>query len=133
VSLAVPAIPEVENNAHTQTKVDLGNRFVFPATSAQRRYWLLDQLLPGGNPALNMPIGLRWRGPLEPATLKLALNATVARHEALRTTFEADRKQLRQLITPILELDLSIDERNNFDASADEASFAISLSPHAFD
>jgi|GEM_PF-1875866 len=80
--------------------------FVFPATSAQRRFWLLDQLLPDGNPALNMLLGLSWHGPLAPIILQRALNELVARHEVLRTTFEPDRRQLQQLIAPALVLDL---------------------------
>lgn len=84
--------------------------FVFPTTPAQRRFWLLDQLIPGGNPALNMPIGLHWHGPLKPPILQRALNQVVARHEALRTTLEPGRRQLQQLIAPTLMIDLSMDE-----------------------
>ncbi len=79
--------------------------FVFPATAAQRRFWLLDQLQPGGNPALHMPITLRLRGPIDPSLLELAFNQVIARHESLRTTFENNRGQLRQLISPRLQLD----------------------------
>ena len=85
---------------------DEASVFVFPATPAQRRFWLLDQLQPGGNPALNMCVALRWHGPLDQAVLRRALNEVVARHEALRTTFESERGQLRQLIAPSLTLDL---------------------------
>jgi len=84
--------------------------FVFPATPAQRRFWLLDQLQTGGNPALNMSIALRWRGPLMPLVLRRALNEVVARHEALRTTFESDRGQLHQIIAPTLLLDLAVSD-----------------------
>lgn len=82
--------------------------FIFPATSAQRRFWLLDQLQPGGNPAFNMSVAMRWRGPLDRSVLRRALNEVVARHEALRTTFEDERGQLNQLIAPALVLDLPI-------------------------
>ena len=88
--------------------MDTESVFVFPATPAQRRFWLLDQLIPGGNPALNMSIGLRWRGPLEESILRRALNQLVARHEALRTTLEPDRKELRQLVAPTMVLELPI-------------------------
>jgi non-ribosomal peptide synthetase component F/thioesterase domain-containing protein len=87
--------------------------FVSPPTPAQRRFWFLDQLQPGGNPAFNMSLAMRWHGPLDQLVLRRALNEVVARHEALRTTFEDERGQLRQLIAPALLLDLPI-----LDASA---------------
>jgi non-ribosomal peptide synthetase component F/thioesterase domain-containing protein len=85
---------------------DAASVFVFSPTPAQRRFWLLDQLQPGGNPSLNMCLALRWHGPLDQPVLRRALNEVVARHEALRTTFESPRGQLRQLIAPSLVLDL---------------------------
>ena len=95
--------------------------FAFPATSAQRRFWLLDQLQPGGHPAFNMSLAMRWHGPLDQLVLRRALNEVVARHEALRTTFEDERGQLRQLIAPSLTVDLPILDASAFrDASASD-------------
>ena len=93
--------------------------FVFPATPAQRRFWLLDQLQPGGNPALNLSLALRWHGPLDQLMLRRALNEVVARHEALRTTFDYERGQLRQLIAPALVLDLPCLDARNFPNATD--------------
>lgn len=93
---------------------DTASVFVFSATPAQRRFWLLDQLQPGGNPALNMCLALRWHGPLDQPVLRRALNEVVARHEALRTTFESERGQLRQLIAPSLVLDLPTLDASDF-------------------
>ncbi len=97
------AIPTSTPRATDTSVEQSGEResvFAFPATSAQRRFWLLDQLFPSGNPALAMPIGLHWQGLLSITALQEALNQLVARHEALRTTFEPDRRQLQQLIAP---------------------------------
>ncbi|HEV2842207.1 MAG TPA: condensation domain-containing protein, partial [Chthoniobacterales bacterium] len=88
--------------------------FVFPASPAQRRFWLLDQLQPAGNPALNLSLALRWHGPLDRSVMQRALNEVVARHEALRTTFDYQRGELRQLIAPTLVLDLPLSDAADF-------------------
>ena len=58
----------------------------FPVSFSQLREWILDQLEPG-NPAYNIPGGLRVEGPLDLAAFTGAVNEIVRRHEALRTTF----------------------------------------------
>lgn len=100
-----PIASEADGASDVITATD-ASVFVFSATPAQRRFWLLDQLQAGGNPSLNMCLALRWHGPLDQTVLRRALNEVVARHEALRTTFESERGQLRQLIAPSLVLDL---------------------------
>jgi amino acid adenylation domain-containing protein len=57
-----------------------------PLSSAQQRLWLVDRLAPG-NPAYNVPLGVRLRGPLDPELLDRALAAVLARHPALRSRF----------------------------------------------
>ena len=74
--------------------------FIFPATAAQKRFWLLDQLVPGGNSALNMPLAVRLRGSLDLRALQRAFNEILRRHESLRTTFHCEKGQLFQVITP---------------------------------
>lgn len=60
----------------------------FPLSFAQQRLWFLDQFEP--NTALyNIPEALVIDGPLDQAALQQALDALVARHETLRTTFVA--------------------------------------------
>src|SRR6187397_520350 len=57
------------------------------ATSfAQELLWLLDRATPGLT-AYNMTIARRLAGPLDVEALRRALDALVARHEALRTRF----------------------------------------------
>ena len=55
-----------------------------PLSYAQERLWFIDQLQPG-NPVYNIPFSVRIDGPLDVAALERALNATLARHETLRT------------------------------------------------
>ncbi len=58
-----------------------------PLSFAQHRLWFLDRLEPG-SVAYNLPILVRFDGPLEAGALAAALSEVVRRHEALRTTFE---------------------------------------------
>ncbi len=59
-----------------------------PLSSGQRRLWFLDQLEPG-SAAYNMPVLARLSGALDEAALWRSLGGLVARHEVLRTRFEA--------------------------------------------
>ncbi|HEY3304677.1 MAG TPA: amino acid adenylation domain-containing protein [Candidatus Binatia bacterium] len=62
------------------------NRDSVPLSFAQQRLWFLDQLEPD-NPLYNVPTALRLSGKLSVELLRRSLDAIVARHEALRTTF----------------------------------------------
>jgi len=57
-----------------------------PLSSAQRRLWFLDQLNPG-DPAYNIHIALRVRGPLDLVALSRSLAEIIRRHDTLRTKF----------------------------------------------
>ncbi|HEX6292635.1 MAG TPA: amino acid adenylation domain-containing protein [Herpetosiphonaceae bacterium] len=69
----------------------------FPLSFAQQRLWLLDQLDPG-SAAYIIAAAVRLRGPLNTAALAASLDALVARHETLRTTFTQEAGQPRQII-----------------------------------
>src|SRR5258706_4101012 len=94
-----------------------------PLSFAQQRLWFLNQLEPG-SPLYNMPVALRLRGRLDRAALQKSLNAIVARHEALRTRFEAEDGNPVQVIAEtavveIAETDLS-QRRDAFQSWRDE-------------
>src|SRR5215212_9755481 len=57
-----------------------------PLSSAQQRLWFLDQLEPH-SAGYNMRFAVRLQGPLDITHFHRAVNALVARHEILRTTF----------------------------------------------
>ncbi|HNG96263.1 MAG TPA: condensation domain-containing protein, partial [Acidobacteriota bacterium] len=75
---------------------------------AQQRLWFLDQLEPN-NPAYNVPIALRLRGPLDAPALERALTELIARHESLRTSFASGEGDPVQIIHPPQPFHLAVD------------------------
>ncbi|MFG1951744.1 amino acid adenylation domain-containing protein [Micromonospora sp. NPDC048830] len=95
---ALPPIPA--QFRMPQVGGDLAGRYVLPASSGQRRLWFLAQLDPAGAGAYTVDSAVRLTGPLDPDALHAALNAVVARHETLRTSFhEADGEPV-QVVSP---------------------------------
>ncbi|MBK8231203.1 MAG: amino acid adenylation domain-containing protein [Candidatus Eisenbacteria bacterium] len=80
-----------------------------PLSYAQQRLWFIHQIDPG-SPAYNVPSALRLHGRLEPDVLGLALSAVVARHESLRTRFEAEQGNPHQVIDAAAPLALPIED-----------------------
>lgn len=71
--------------------------FEFPCSFAQQRLWIDDRLA-GGSAFYNIHASIRVPVALEPATLERGLDALVARHETLRTTFiERDGTPMQQV------------------------------------
>ncbi|WP_158892624.1 non-ribosomal peptide synthase/polyketide synthase [Amycolatopsis anabasis] len=70
-----------------------------PLSFAQQRLWFLDRLRPG-DPEYNSALAFRLLGPLDLDALAAALRALVARHEALRTTFDEVDGEAVQVIQP---------------------------------
>ena len=68
-----------------------------PQSFAQQRIWLLDQITPGGC-AYNIPRALTIRGDLDVSALQTAIDAVVARHEVLRSTYASSRGRPVQII-----------------------------------
>ena len=70
-----------------------------PASYAQQRLWFLDRLQPNGR-QYNVPIAIRLGGAVDEDALRAALDGLVARHEILRTTFDAPDGVPVQVIHP---------------------------------
>lgn len=64
-------------------------RYEFPASFAQRRMWVLEQLDPG-RATYTVPWAIWLDGPLDLPALTSAWTAALSRHEALRTVFRDD-------------------------------------------
>src|ERR1700755_250784 len=80
--------------------------FVYATSYAQRRLWFLSQLTPEAA-TYHIVSGFRLRGAWNVAALRAALNQIVARHESLRTAFEATDGTPVQVIYPSLPLPLT--------------------------
>jgi amino acid adenylation domain-containing protein/non-ribosomal peptide synthase protein (TIGR01720 family) len=78
-----------------------------PLSFAQQRLWFLNQMGLDG-PAYNVPLALDIRGPLLVPALEQSLNAVVARHEVLRTTFTTTNGRPFQVIAPALHIPLDV-------------------------
>jgi amino acid adenylation domain-containing protein len=78
-----------------------------PASSAQERLWLLEQLDPG-TPSYHVPGCVRLRGALDEAALAAALAEVVRRHEALRTGFVEVGGRVYQRIAEAVEIELLV-------------------------
>ena len=101
----------------TPTESDLQ---VVPASSAQQRFWLLDQLDPAAA-AYTMPMARRLKGALDVPALRAAFNTIVARHEVLRTVFALEGEEPVQVVQPALVLDVPIVDLGVLESAEREA------------
>jgi amino acid adenylation domain-containing protein len=97
--------------------------------------WVIDQVTPG-NPAYNLSIGYRLRGPLEVAALEDGFNDVIKRHESLRTTFAVENGEPLQIIHPELRINLAtteLDPLNGEDRESRVQALASQISVKSFD
>jgi acyl-CoA synthetase (AMP-forming)/AMP-acid ligase II/acyl carrier protein len=82
-----------------------------PLSFAQERIWLHQQISPGSI-AYNCPAHLQLRGRLDPSAMAQALDALVARHEALRTTVAEESGRAVQSIQARSPISLPLIDRS---------------------
>ncbi len=70
-----------------------------PLSPAQQRLWFLQQFDPWST-QYNVCLGYELRGPLDIAALRSSMTEVAARHDALRTSFPAERGRPRVRIEP---------------------------------
>ncbi|GHO70186.1 hypothetical protein KSC_090780 [Ktedonobacter sp. SOSP1-52] len=90
-----------------------------PASFAQQRLWLLEQLSPD-TAAYHIPLAVRLRGPLDVAALEQGLGEIIQRHESLRTVFSMQDGQVKQTILPFSGFTLSSIHLSAWDAATGE-------------
>ena len=92
------AIPAADEHAEAVSTIPVASRDgMLPQSFAQQRLWFLDQFDPDSTEYVT-PTALRLRGVLDVPALTTALTGLVARHESLRTTFDAVDGQAVQLV-----------------------------------
>lgn len=86
-----------------------------PLSFAQQRLWFLDRLRPG-DARYNSAVAVRFTGTVDHEALRTALAAVVARHEALRTTFEETDGRPAQRVHPAGPVPLPVRDTGDLDA-----------------
>ena len=107
----VADLPDKEGRALLSTLIEdeNGSAETFPVSFAQQRLWFLAQLEPD-NPSYNLSQILRLKGELNVNALEQTINAIIARHESLRTTFKAVDGQPVQIVSGVKEIKLPLTE-----------------------
>ena len=91
---------------------------LLPLSYAQERLWFLEQLESLG-PTYNVPVVMRFRGDLRISALQRALDAFLARHDALRLSFEVvDGKPFQRVGPPAAWTLRQVELRTGADADA---------------
>ncbi len=78
-----------------------------PLSHSQLAAWF-QYRIEGAREEFNMPLALRFEGPLDSVALAAALNDVVARHEALRTNFDEHEGVPYQIVHPSRTVQLAV-------------------------
>ncbi|HEY6351867.1 MAG TPA: amino acid adenylation domain-containing protein, partial [Candidatus Angelobacter sp.] len=81
-----------------------------PLSYAQQRLWFLDKLQEGTSPEYNLLEALSLHGALDFAALQRTLAVLVDRHEILRTHFGERQGEPVQVIEPVLQIALPVED-----------------------
>lgn len=105
--------------------------FLFPASFAQRRLWLVEQLTIGAS-LYNVPLVFRLKGALNIKVLAESFNEIVRRHEVLRTAFDMPDGQITQVIASHLAISLPLIDLQSAGAIASDQDHGITGEEQAF-
>ncbi|HTV84794.1 MAG TPA: aminotransferase class III-fold pyridoxal phosphate-dependent enzyme, partial [Dyella sp.] len=116
---AAKLLPEGRFASPLPKAADRRETLAYPLLDAQKQLWFLAQDDAGANAAYNQSIGLQIRGPLDTQALWKAVNRVIERHEALRSTIDANgdaQSASSQVMLPRAHADFSSlqeDERDS--------------------
>ena len=108
LAAALPAREDRADPAPLRKLPRTGGEQAFPASFGQQRLWFLNELDPESGPAYAVQGAIRIGGELDPELLERAFGAVVARHEALRTGFEAQDGEAVQVVAPMAALEVPV-------------------------
>ncbi|KVV34097.1 hypothetical protein WK79_31870 [Burkholderia ubonensis] len=114
-SASAPAEAKSETEAtarkpipHPESETEAAPIHTAPLSFAQQRFWFLDRLAGDDSALYHIASALRLRGPLDVAAAQRAIDAIVARHDSLRTTFalvgDAPRQRVHAAWRPALRI-----------------------------
>ncbi|MEE3956197.1 amino acid adenylation domain-containing protein [Peribacillus frigoritolerans] len=92
-----------------QTVDEIEEEFIFPASYAQSRLWVMDQLIKN-KAVYNIASTISIEGRLNESILEKSLNEIIKRHEILRTNFEIENGELKQIIKSKLLFKLDVED-----------------------
>ncbi|KOR90717.1 gramicidin biosynthesis protein [Paenibacillus solani] len=91
-------------------------RMIYPATSAQKRLFILEEMNPGLL-AYHLPFAVQVKGLLDIERFRAAWRALIERHPALRTSFYMDDGKVMQRIEKVGEPPLAVVDGSGWPAS----------------
>ena len=104
---------EVELKKESTPLVPVPRDRPLPLSFAQRRFWMLHQVQ-GVPESYNLSVGLRLKGEVRVDALRRAIEAIVARHEALRTSFAEVDGEPAQIVEPPMPFELPLIDLSAF-------------------
>lgn len=114
--------PELQPAAVARAAAQQSGPIEAPITESQLEVWLSDQLGEEASCSYNESFTLHMRGSVNESALREALKQVIARHNALRATFDAEGKT--QHIAPRLDLNIQKTDLSASSSGAREAQLA---------
>src|SRR3569623_2053268 len=122
-------IPQASSTKTAESSASSGD-MRFPQSFAQQRLWFVNQLDPA-SAAYNVVEAFRLDGALDDVALERSINALVARHESLRTTFSSEEGGPIQLVAPSLLVHMVRRDLAVGTTTADDEAIALALRAEA--